>query len=57
MEHLANTTSVQNLDPKTVGKFMNNSDTGKSLKLQHNKIASIILWKFCATCFLVDFST
>lgn len=57
MEHLANTTSVQNLDPKTVGKFMNSSDTGKSLKLQHNKIESIILWKFCATCFLVDFST
>lgn len=56
MKHFANSTSVQNLDPEIVLKFMNSSDIEKSLMLHRKKkIEKVILEQFLPTYFNSSF--
>lgn len=52
MEYLASTTSVQNLDPETIVKFMNSSGIEKSLMLQHKKLKTSFLESSCPLIYI-----
>lgn len=60
MKHFAHTTSVQNLDPEIVLKFISSSDIEKSLMWHQKKIEKVILEQFLPTYyfnFSVDLNT